>query len=950
MTTTIDADSAYTHLISNGNVSRSLNPEGRPVPKEGSPGRQVITFDNSLPMAPYLFLVCAGTWDTLSDTVTYPSGRTVRLEYLVPPGTVDEVRIPMEILKASVLWIKKTQDYEYTGDTYRTICMTKSNFGGMENTGNTTIVTDAALINEHTMDSGLLYAHAVIVHEFEHNQCGSETTMDTPFDVWLNEAYTVDVERQFMADTFEPSFIRLFQVDSIRNPLLGPLAIEDAGHAGRIVREGFNDPDELIDGVTYVKAAEVIRMLRLIIGPDNFRDGKKLYFSRYHNGNATTDQFFECFEEASGIPLEQFKKEWLYTVGYPGVIASTHYEGASGKYRIAFHQEVKPGQSPFHIPIVLALVDKNGHDIKETARVFQLREHDAELVFENITEAPAFASMNRDYSFYGTFQHRNATPESRSLQVHLDPNSYNRVDAMRQLTDYERIKLLLNPEDTISPHWLSLYGAILSDRSMPASLKAYFLRIDEQPIDRAYAAWYQELVAAREKLMLAVNRRYRDALLKLFIELDTYSMSKRQSPKDGIEDRMLKNILLDLIVVDDSPESHAVVLDHFKAATTAADRVAALLALNRSSAPQRLTLLEEVYANWHAHLSGYANYLRIVGSGTREDVFEMIEAEKKRPGFDITQPTWSRALFMSMAANNKMVWTGRGIRWVADTVIELAPINATTTGRLLSPRAQQPFVTVHCAALAPTLLESELFGHEKGAFTGAHERRIGRFEQAQGGTLFLDEIGEIDATIQVKLLRFLGERTFERVGSNKTLTADVRLIAATNKTLEELVRAGKFREDLFFRLRVVEIQLPPLRERAGDIPLLAQRFLREFARENGKPVNEFTADALEWLMHYSWPGNVRELRAAIEHAVVLCRGEKISARDLPRAGARPAGPPAAWRPSPARNDLTVKEAEKQLIIRALKETAGNRTLAAKKIGMSRRTFHRKLHLFHLEGF
>ena len=265
----------------------------------------------------------------------------------------------------------------------------------------------------------------------------------------------------------------------------------------------------------------------------------------------------------------------------------------------------------------------------------------------------------------------------------------------------------------------------------------------------------------------------------------------------------------------------------------------------------------------------------------------------------------------------------------------------------LSPRAKQPFVTVHCAALAPTLLESELFGHEKGAFTGAHERRVGRFEQAQGGTLFLDEIGEIDATIQVKLLRFLGERTFERVGSNKTLTADVRLIAATNKNLEELVKAGKFREDLFFRLRVVEINLPPLRERAGDIPLLAQNFLREFADENKKPVNDFTADALQLLMHYHWPGNVRELRTAIEHAVVLCRGEKISARDLPPAvrGIRPGETQLSMR-----NDLTVKEAEKQLIVRALKDTGGNRTLAAKKIGMSRRTFHRKLHAYHLEGF
>jgi DNA-binding NtrC family response regulator len=259
-------------------------------------------------------------------------------------------------------------------------------------------------------------------------------------------------------------------------------------------------------------------------------------------------------------------------------------------------------------------------------------------------------------------------------------------------------------------------------------------------------------------------------------------------------------------------------------------------------------------------------------------------------------------------------------------------------------------VTVHCAALAPTLLESELFGHEKGAFTGAHERRIGRFEQAQSGTLFLDEIGEIDAAIQVKLLRFLGERTFERVGSNKTLTADIRLIAATNKNLEELVKAGKFREDLFFRLRVVEITLPPLRERAGDIPLLAQSFLREFTQENNKSANGFASDALELLMNYPWPGNVRELRTAIEHAVVFCRNEKISARDLPPSMRNASAGSTGVQHLSVRNDLTVKDAERELIVRALKETNGNRTLAAKKIGMSRRTFHRKLHTYHLEGF
>jgi two-component system response regulator AtoC len=312
---------------------------------------------------------------------------------------------------------------------------------------------------------------------------------------------------------------------------------------------------------------------------------------------------------------------------------------------------------------------------------------------------------------------------------------------------------------------------------------------------------------------------------------------------------------------------------------------------------------------------------------------------------------------------DNIVGESPAMREVFDIVRQVAPARTTVlllgesgTGKeliakalhQLSPRAQGPMVTVHCAALSPTLLESELFGHEKGAFTGAHERRIGRFEQAQGGTLFLDEIGEIDASVQVKLLRLLGERTFERVGSNKTQTADVRLIAATNKSLEEQIKAGKFREDLYFRLAVVQIVLPPLRERAADIPLLAKAFLKEFAAENDKNVNEFTPEALEALMNYAWPGNVRELRTAIEHALVLTRGEKIGLRDLPPAlrAAVPGGDPARLLAQP---DLTVAQAEKQLIMRALKECAGNRTEAAKKLGLSRRTLHRKLRLYPLEG-
>jgi len=216
----------------------------------------------------------------------------------------------------------------------------------------------------------------------------------------------------------------------------------------------------------------------------------------------------------------------------------------------------------------------------------------------------------------------------------------------------------------------------------------------------------------------------------------------------------------------------------------------------------------------------------------------------RRQNLEVENVSLHQQLDAKFGAQN-LVGESRAMKEVLEVVQQVAPTRATVlllgetgTGKemvakvihQLSPRAQQPMVAVHCAALAPTLLESELFGHEKGAFTGAYERRIGRFEQAQGGTLFLDEIGEIDASTQVKLLRFLGERTFERVGSNKTQSADVRLIAATNKDLDEQVKAGAFREDLFFRLRVVEIRLPALRERLEDIPLLAREFLREFSQ------------------------------------------------------------------------------------------------------------------------
>jgi len=297
---------------------------------------------------------------------------------------------------------------------------------------------------------------------------------------------------------------------------------------------------------------------------------------------------------------------------------------------------------------------------------------------------------------------------------------------------------------------------------------------------------------------------------------------------------------------------------------------------------------------------------------------------------------------------------------VFDIVQQVAPTRATAlvmgetgTGKELiahaihnlSPRKTGPFIAVHVAALPSTLLESEMFGHEKGSFTGAVEQRIGRFELADGGTLFLDEISEMEPQIQVKLLRVLEERAFERVGGQKTIDVDVRLIAATNKDLKKLVAEGKFRDDLFYRLSVVTIGLPPLRERRDDIPLLVSAFLRQCSQDNNKNVTELTPDAMNVLMAYDWPGNVRELRNTVEQMVVLARSEKLTLRDVPAAIR---GGADLTKIAVVRSGMTVEEAEKQLIVQALKELKGNRTRAAEKIGMSRRTLHRKLKRYGLE--
>ncbi|MBU9889501.1 MAG: sigma-54 dependent transcriptional regulator [Candidatus Omnitrophica bacterium] len=263
----------------------------------------------------------------------------------------------------------------------------------------------------------------------------------------------------------------------------------------------------------------------------------------------------------------------------------------------------------------------------------------------------------------------------------------------------------------------------------------------------------------------------------------------------------------------------------------------------------------------------------------------------------------------------------------------------------LSARNLQPFIAVHCAALTETLLSSELFGHEKGAFTGATDRKKGRFERAHGGSLFLDEIGEISKDTQVKLLRVLQEGEFERVGGTKTIKVDVRLIAATNKTLLDEVNHQRFREDLYYRVNVIYLRVPPLRERKEDIPPLVSSFIRQYAGSNGKKISGIDAGALERLMRYDWPGNIRELKNVIERMIVLSSGGRLTAELVPEEFRAGETAPDGMRLSLEGDRIT--DVERELIRRVLQEVKGNKSLAAEKLGISRRTLYRKLDAYKI---
>jgi DNA-binding NtrC family response regulator len=436
-------------------------------------------------------------------------------------------------------------------------------------------------------------------------------------------------------------------------------------------------------------------------------------------------------------------------------------------------------------------------------------------------------------------------------------------------------------------------------------------------------------------------------ILRDFLRDEGYDVVEAENGDKAIE--AVKNGYFDLVLLDyKMPEKDGMtVLEEVKDINTEIDVI-------------MMTAYGSVDTAVRAMKAGAADYItkpieleelrilidRIAERQTLRKENEILREELRGKGV-----TTDQIIFKSAAMSEVVNLSGRVANSSATVLIQ----GESGTGKELlaklihnlSPRSERPMIVVNCAALSENLLESELFGHEKGAFTGASQRRIGRFEEADGGTLFLDEIGELSPAVQVKILRFLQEREFQRVGGNRTIRSDVRIISATNRNLQGAVKDGTFREDLFYRLNVVTIAVPPLRERKEDLSPLINHFFNHFAVENGKDIQGISSEARDLLLRYDYPGNVRELENIIERVVVITRGPVITSRDLPfsRSSVHPhMSEVKTWRSLKE----SVEDLECKMIQRALEETANHQTKAANLLGISERMLRYKLKKYGLK--
>ena len=675
--TVLEGSARYTHLVSNGDVDRSACPGGRPVPLPGDPSRARIVYRNDIPMPPYLFLVAAGTWDCLSDSATLPSGRVVRLEYLVPPGSAGGARVPMEILKKAAVFQAGFTGREYARECYRTICMEKSNFGGMENVGNTTIITEAALLDEWTPDRRLFYAHGVVVHEFEHDHCGSDVTMETPFDMWLNEAYTVTVERAFQRECFGDALCRLDELAGLRDSLRGPLAAEDGGAASPIVRDGFDSPDDVVDGVTYDKAPEVLGMLRALVGAGVYDAAMAAYFARHKGGNVNTGDFVAAFSGCgSGDPssaVSRFFREWLFTTGYPRVRCSWRHDPAARRLVVSLSQTRSGGGAPFVVPLRVRGVGSDGCAMPSVDRLLVLESASADFAFDGVAEAPAFLDFNSGLPFYGTIRDDTATPESLALAARVSPFPVGRVEARRALATLAAA----GGRDAAESLFAAMSAALRDSGSDPA-VRAALLSLGEDDLEAsAFPAGPARARAARSLRREAARRIGFDALRSALAGTEPPpGASAPGALSAGLPRRELRRALLALLAATGDARAAAAVEAAFDSAECAGARNAAVAAAVDAGLPVRSALLARNRALCAGRPGAFAAHLALVGSDPDpETLFPAIAVAEADPEFSPEHPGHSRSLYAAVSRNSEALWTSRGLEWYGRTLVRMAAVN-----------------------------------------------------------------------------------------------------------------------------------------------------------------------------------------------------------------------------------------------------------------------------------
>lgn len=689
--TTLEASIDYTHLISNGDVCKETNPDGIPVPLPTNPQRKSITYINNIPMPPYLFVAAVGTWDEVNSFVTLPNGRNIKLEYLVPPGKKEGAKLPLEILKAAVLWQAKRLDYEYMRECYRTICMEKSNFGGMENVGNTTIITEAAIIDKWTTDTRLVYANAVIIHEFEHNHCGSDVTMATPFDMWLNEAFTVNIEREYQAEVFGAAYMRLQELDSIRDPSRGPLFETETGAAGKIVRTGFDHPDDVVDGTTYVKAPEVLDILSKIIGKEAYERGTTKYFKKYFGSNASTADFLKCIAEEAptNCNIYSILDFWLNYATYPVISLGWELDtNDNSKLKIVhsakpfFCGETIPEGVICHIPMTFTPCAADGSPCGPTQdTVLTLTQGANGIIHTNTPTIDcdytklAFIDYHPELPFFGRLSITSLSQEAMKAAILHSSNPVLRAELMHMYTDQQCINFI----NGIAPSedWLELFPKLLGDSA--TLIKARLLTIGESFLSNDFLNMPNKRhLAAKELRQIVAMHIGEEKLLKaLKAEIaiqDEADPCFSQLPH-LIPQRALRSAIAQLLASIGTDSATKAIAEAFHSATNITDKLNYAAALNKTNSKYRRPVLIELGNLCRPHIAAYSAFLRIISSGEHIDTISEIEEESRSSHFSAAHPTHSRALYGGFTANNALVWSDEGLELSRKLILQLSDLN-----------------------------------------------------------------------------------------------------------------------------------------------------------------------------------------------------------------------------------------------------------------------------------